>query len=72
MNDGLSRLYHVDEQREKKNHVSEIKVQYFKPCREFSWVTVHFKKKVFDSFAGCYHEQLGLGLNYTRTTTLTE
>ena len=29
MNDGLSRLYHVDEQREKKNHVSEIKVAIF-------------------------------------------
>ena len=29
MNDSLSRLYHVDEQREKKNHVSEIKVAIF-------------------------------------------
>ena len=29
MNDGLSRLYHVNEQREKKNHVSEIKVVIF-------------------------------------------
>ena len=30
MNDSLSRLYHVDEQREKKNHVSEIKVAIFR------------------------------------------
>ena len=29
MHEGLSRLYHVDEQREKKNHMSEIKVTIF-------------------------------------------
>ena len=39
MNDGLSRLYHVDEQREKKNHVSEIKVAIF---QTMSRVTVPF------------------------------
>ena len=55
MNDGLSRLYHVNEQREKKNHVSEIKVAIFQTMSRVFVRTVHFFLKVF--------EQLGLGLN---------
>ena len=63
MNDGLSRLYRVDEQREKKNRVSEIKVAIFQTMSRVFVRTVHFFLKVFDAFVGRYHKQLGLGLN---------
>ena len=47
MNDGLSRLYHVDEQREKKNHVSEIKVAIFQTQFQLFTVTPYKAVKHF-------------------------
>ena len=58
MNDGLSRLYHVDEQREKKNHVSEIKVAIF----QTSWVTVHFFLKSVWRLCRALPRTVGTGL----------